>query len=152
MSEAVVALDPGGTTGWAAWEPDEGFSHGQIGPDEHHELLYQLLGRFYVGHDKVMIACESFDFRKFDGNRAGINLISREYIGVTKLFAKQFKGVSVHLQSPGEGKGFVNDEKLKALNLWVPGQKHARDAYRHLIYFLVNKKHMYNLIKPWKEL
>lgn len=157
----IVALDPGGTTGWAMWQDQAGgktatmwdhFFCGQIGPEEHHEELYELLERFQT-HDFTVIS-ETFDFRQHDNFRTGVNLISREYIGVAKLFALQrmHNSPPVVLQTPASAKTFVTDEKLKVMGLWVPGKQHARDALRHLIYYLVNKEKMYNLIKPWRNL
>lgn len=46
--------------------------------------------------------------------------------------------MQVVLQSPSD-KSVINDERLKALGLWAVGQRHARDAYRHLMLYL--RKH-----------
>jgi len=35
----------------------------------------------------------------------------------------------------GLAKTFANDDKLEAWGFWRKGQKHARDAIRHGIYF-----------------
>ena len=168
MTERVIALDPGGTTGWAMWQDTkfpgtfegrdekvwEHFTCGQIGPEEHHEELYELLERMQT--HKFIVICESFEFRQSDNHREGTVLISREYIGVAKLFTKRRGGLNLQVhyvsQSPSQAKGFVSDEKLKAMGLYVPGQRHARDALKHLVYYLVNKKHMHQLIKPWQQL
>jgi len=169
MTERIIALDPGGTTGWAMWQdttimagadlgwPWNHFTCGQIGPEEHHDDLYILLETQQT--HPFTVVCETFEFRQSDNHREGTNLMSREYIGVAKLFVRQRSFVKDGVaqvryvpQSPSQGKGFVSDEKLKVMGLWVPGQKHARDALRHLVYYLVNKKHMHQLIKPWKDL
>ncbi len=164
----IIALDPGGTTGWAMWqdEPFAGasgvwsnFVIGQIGPHEHHKELNDLLGLQQV-HDYTIV-CESFEFRKAEGFREGISLISREYIGVAKLFAAERMNRPVVLQTAGMGKGFIPDKakdglaanaKLKILGLYTPSMKHSNDAMRHLLYYLVNVKHMHQLIAPWRDL
>jgi hypothetical protein len=58
----------------------------------------------------------------------------------------------VVFQTAGAGKGFVSDEKLKIMDMWVPGKKHAMDARRHLIYYMVNKQKRLDLIQSWKNL
>ena len=52
-----------------------------------------------------------------------------------------FLGWPFHLQNVGDVKKFVTNEKLKAMGWWVPGQDHARDALRHLLYFLIHNRH-----------
>lgn len=47
------------------------------------------------------------------------------------LLAQHQWPMRVHLQSASD-KSVINDERLRALGLWVPGSTHARDAYRHL--------------------
>src|SRR5690348_14403081 len=98
----VLALDPGGTTGWATYtalqmhDPggptdeyyDEKWSRGQLGPDEHHNMLDVLLGTQQTDH--FVVVCESFEFRNMDKRfRDNINLMSREYIGVVKRFYQE---------------------------------------------------------------
>lgn len=127
----ILAIDPGGTTGmarcflsaegevsdWASWD---------IGPGEHHAELYRQLYEVVIPD---VVICERFDYRpKLDK----AELISREYIGIIKLARPD-----VVLQSASEAKGFVNDNKLRALDLWAVGSPHQRDAYRHLLYYLV---------------
>ena len=166
----AIALDPGGTTGWAKYDAlyipspekkgrgelvEQHFMVGQIGPHEHHHQLYALLERLHI-HDMVVVT-ESFEFRQFDGNRTGINLISREYIGVTKLFGRE-RNIPVKLQTAGLAKKFVPDKgpdankKLKAMGWYTPGMKHANDAARHLAYYMVNTERRFDLVESWRDL
>lgn len=163
--KSIVALDPGGTTGWAALTYDkdieleggfdtarskEGYTweYGHIGPHEHHTELWNFLNEYY--DDSLTVVCESFEFRQ-GKQRTGINLMSKEYIGVTKLFGDRH-GIPVVFQTAAHGKGFVTDEKIKCLDLWVPGKKHAMDAMRHLLTYVVQKERRFELVRPWKEL
>lgn len=157
--QRIVALDPGGTTGWAMWEEgpltlqshstSDRFNCGQIGPDEHHKQLWDFLGTMQT-HD-FTIVCESFEFRQ-GKQRHNINLMSKEYIGVAKLFAAERMDTPVVFQTAALGKGFVSDAKLKAMGLYHPGHKHAMDAIRHLVYYMVIKEHRRDLIESWKDL
>jgi hypothetical protein len=148
----VIALDPGGTTGWAVWtmeaNGDMDWHLGQLGPEDHHELLYALLERETI-HDFTVV-CESFEFRQ-SRQRDNINLMSREYIGIAKLYEQERKNPVV-FQTAAMAKSFVTDQKLKSMHLWHPGKKHAMDAMRHLVYYLVNKEKQYNLLESWEEL
>lgn len=158
----IVALDPGGTTGVVSWTfggwrdpatqdtsgPPEYFVS-QIGPQEHHEELFGFLELQCT--DDYTVVCESFEFRQ-GKQRAGINLVSKEYIGVVKLFAQQRPQVRLIGQTAAQAKGFVTDEKLKAMGLYAPGHRHAMDAMRHLITYRVQRLHHHSLIESWKNL
>ena len=136
----ILSLDPGGTTGWAVWNGEylvpgpKGFNSGQIGPHEHHLDLYNFLC-FEQTHDFVVV-CESFEYR--NEQRVNVELISREYIGVAKLFtAERQRGKKLILQTAGKVKPFWSDDKLRKLGLWSVGRKHANDAMRHLLHYMV---------------
>jgi hypothetical protein len=144
MTKTIIAFDPGGTTGWATWQQDNvsiwnepRWSRGQLGPEEHHEELDQLLGLQHTMDYTVVT--ESFEFR--NRARSGLVLVPLEYIGVMKRWvqANERHGrVRYVEQTASMGKGFVTDEVIKKLDLWYPGYKHAMDATRHLLYYVVN--------------
>jgi hypothetical protein len=141
----ILALDPGGTTGWALYQggpfalmdnPQRGIKLGHIGPMEHHLQLKEFI-ETEISHD-FMLVCESFEYRR--DQRDNVNLISKEYIGVVKRLQQEraSKGtvpLRVHFQTAAKGKGFWTDQKIKKLGLWWPGHKHAMDALRHLLHY-----------------
>lgn len=166
----VIALDPGGSTGWGTYTAtrmeagkgkyeyyDEKWACGTLGPDEHHKDLYELLEMQRV--QNYTVVSESFEFRQNDGDRTGIELISREYIGVAKVYCA-IEDIRFVKQTAAMAKKFIPDKgpmankHLRVMGLWVPGRenRHAMDAYRHLVYYLVNKERRYDLIECWKEL
>jgi len=160
MTERIVALDPGGTTGWAMWQDTsipnqadnglwENFTCGQMETAKHHLRLHDWLEHLHT--QKFTVVDERFEFRKGDEHRAGINLISREYIGVAELFCQQ-RDVHHVMQQAASAKGFVTNDKLKVMGLYVPGKQHAMDAMRHLIYYMVNRRNRWDLIESWKDL
>lgn len=148
----IIALDPGGTTGWALYDVDsdnnEKWTCGQIGPHEHHDELFSHLERLHV--QSFTVVCESFEFRQ-NAQRNNLNLMSKEYIGIVKLFGQQ-RNVPVVFQTAGQAKPFVTDEKLKIMGHYTPGMKHARDAYRHLILYMVSRLKRVDLIESWRNL
>lgn len=156
----IISLDPGGTTGWAMFTskyvktkdlfaPDSEYVKtfippgtwecGQIGPHEHHKDLYYFLIENWI--EETYIVSESFEYR--NDSPAGLELVSREYIGIAKLVAAQHR-VGLYQQTASQGKvrnkptAFVKPSNLKKLNLWKPGQPHAMDAYGHLLYYMIN--------------
>lgn len=166
----VLALDPGGTTGWAyaEWMPDYPtddplpqlinlsqitFGTGQIGPDEHHEELWRLLNSFsqqWSFGPPLHIVYESFEFRQHINKnqaKAKVELISKEYIGLIKLFYNLYNNeewpLTLTAHTASAAKTFVPDKgpqanvKLRQLGLYQTGQVHANDALRHLLRYLV---------------
>lgn len=150
----ILALDPGGTTGYCLFRPALQMlpDRGHLGPEEHHLDLWKFLADIYkatVGTpdkpEELHIVCEQFEFRQTERHRDFINYIPREYIGVVKLFYQTTRSSQylspqtpqLHFQSAAQAKGFWTDEKIKKLGLWVPGQKHAMDATRHYLYYRV---------------
>ena len=143
----VISLDPGGTTGWAKGLIREGrmgaFS-GQYAWD--HLGLYDHLMLFHPH----FIVCERFDYRKGGKKQEGVELVSREYIGVITLYAQQMNltcdpgsyKVRLFMQMPSEGVGgyWAEDKKLKADGMFNVGKPHANDAMRHLLQWFTFKE------------
>src|SRR6266496_5385448 len=158
----ILALDPGGVTGWATYtalkmrDPftneyeylNEDWTGGQLGnfdgkkwkPAKHHNELETLLGMQHV-HDFTVV-CEAFDYR--NESRSGLVLMSREYIGVVERFCQE-RNVPLVMQSASVGKitkkGFVRKENLERLGLWVKGGgstwDHMMDSYGHLLQYMI---------------
>ena len=141
-SVRIIALDPGGSTGWAladiGFNDDKncyeiGYRHGQLEMREHHFHLWQLLAQL----DPDILVSESFEYR--NKTRSGLELVSREYIGIAKLFGT-VNSIPVVLQTASMAKGFVTNDNIHLATGWVPSydNRHAADAYRHLLYYLIN--------------
>jgi hypothetical protein len=161
MRYRVIALDPGGTTGWAMYSAErmedpianvfeyynEQWTQGQLGPEPHHAELLHLMEMMHV--ESYRVVCESFEFRGGAAKvRDNLNLDAKEYIGVVKLFAQERK-VPTRFQTAAMGKGFITDDKIKRAGLWHPGWRHAMDAQRHLLYYLVNIEGRRDLARRW---
>src|SRR5581483_3233548 len=92
----------------------------------------------YVG----LVVCEDFVISERTiktstaGWRRGMEL---EFIGVVRYWCR-VRSVEFVLQDAGDAKRFATDEKLKAGGLWTPGVDHPRDATRHLLLALVNRR------------
>ena len=123
----ILALDPGRTTGVAYFPDADEFHVEQRELPYSHKALYNHLR--LVNPD--IIVCESFVYQRRDK----VDLSPVEMIGVTKLYCER-AGISYHEQTPSQAKTFWTDKKIKTCGLWVPGNPHAIDAARHLLYFM----------------
>lgn len=129
----ILALDPGGTTGWAIYQHGMDWDRGQL-TGQHHDDLWQLIDTYYPD----TLVYERFLYQRREVTK-GVSLVldSLEYIGVAKLWIQRNpKGRRLVEQTPHQGKHLWTDDKVKALGLWLPGLPHAMDATRHLLYFL----------------
>lgn len=141
----VLTLDPGGTTGYCTADLTNNdllnIRVAQLNVPNHHATLWTLLNKF---KPEVLIS-ESFEYR--NQSRAGLVLVSKEYIGVAKLWYQLNDSSEYIEQSPGVAKSFVADAHIKKLGLWVAGKPHAMDALRHMIYYTVNGNHSFQNAK-----
>lgn len=137
----VLALDPGGTTGFAEGIiNDNGLMTIRTGQTKlaHYELFAQLT---LVAPDKIIY--ETFKYR--NRARKGLELISAELIGVIQLYSHQYS-VEVFAQDPGEVMGHFTDKKLKQDGLYKKAHPHAMDALRHLLHWYTFKEgYQYNI-------
>ena len=130
----IIGIDPGETTGLAIYSTYDDWSFKQVGPQEHHLALWGFLTQ----EKPDIIVFERFENR---GNQAA-RLISLEYIGVVKLWAS-FNQPNLVMQSASQAKGFWTNDKLKACSLWKgTSLKHAMDATRHVLYYLMQTKQL----------
>lgn len=128
----IVGLDPGGTTGVAVFDLNEDSwsqNRMQLGPEEHHEELYEWLKELRPD----LIIYESFEYRT--RQRDNLVLVSVEYIGVIKLFCSVTKTKSKP-QTAAYGKAFWSNDKIAQLALWTANMPHAMDATRHVLQYI----------------
>ena len=130
--KTAIAIDPGGTTGFAIGKANnEVFGVTPFQEPYSHEGLYAYLRS--VGF--MTIICEDFLYR--NAARPGLELVSREMIGVIKLYCQQNK-IKPIMQNPGEAVGknaYFSNDRLKKMGVYVPGRPHAMDALRHLLHW-----------------
>lgn len=134
----ILSADPGITTGVLV---DDGgsLSYWQID-------CRSLLGwhNFVVGVKPDLIIYEKFHYRP---NLMKAELYSMQVIGVLRLYAEKHDVPIPFTPIPAEAKKFWDDEKIKKLGLWKPGQGHAMDALRvYLKFKMDNDPHWWALI------
>ena len=147
----ILGLDPGGTTGVAVCTTQiRSLQAYQFEESNHHIALWSYLQTL----DPETVVCEDFKWRPHlqpgRGAERAIELVSVEYIGITRLWTLD-KGRELVLQQPSQGKQFWTDDKLKKIGVYKPGMPHAMDAVRHVLYyvsFTLQDRHYINMLKP----
>lgn len=152
----VLALDPGETTGWALFHDYRLLNAGQI-PTGSVRLaylnLYDLMLktktdecqipspakiRDYPLSQQLHIAIE--DYRVYGhktDDHAWSSVHTIKVVGLAELCA-MLQGLPFTLRMAQHAKGFATDERLKQWNMWVKGQRHARDAVRHGALYIID--------------
>lgn len=145
----VLALDPGGTTGWCvigvhpeAMSGDEG-----IHPfGEYGNVLFWIAGE-YTGSqvdqvDQIMdlatcwpnarLVTEAFKLRQLNAELSPVEINATVRWAIRpRYFIEQPAALAMTT---------MTDERLRVLGFWVPGKEHARDAVRHGITFIKRQK------------
>jgi len=119
----ILAIDPGKTTGYA-YQHGEAHGSGQL-------VLQDALWGLLDALAPTVIVCERFDHRMV----MGADLEAVEVIGILKEWSRQNR-VEVHFQTQEQAKHFFTNARLKERGMDRPGLPHARDAARHLLYWL----------------
>ena len=159
----ILWIDPGKISGWATYSAfkvaneytDEMWTCGYLGPEKHNAALELL-----IENQSVMdytVGYEDF----LDTNNRGAITISKKYIAVIEHVVEVFNDSAalqwklVH-QVPSQAKVFVSDGKLEALGILnKPASKKPNtdmnDAYRHIVYYMINTLHRRDLLRRWHE-
>lgn len=128
----VLAIDPGGTTGWATWVGGSvhwGQIPGGIGSAREVVNLMRSI-------DTLVIERYTISERTTKYSRQSDAL---ELTGAMKYVA-QSGNVPVIMQQPAEAKRIFTDERLRQFGWWARGEEHARDALRHLGLYLAKQR------------
>ncbi|MDF2990241.1 MAG: hypothetical protein K0S37_755 [Microbacterium sp.] len=133
----LLALDPGGTTGFSVWEygplqPLTHIHHGQIAGGLRGFGAWAR--RFDEPIDEVV--AESF----VDDHRTADPDVTPLRIEGVIDFVWGVHGVPVVLQR-NFAKAHARDALLERMGWWWKGQEHARDSARHAVAFLKTARH-----------
>lgn len=141
----VLALDPGETVGVAVFDGPNCVMLAQapVLANEAGELqagpLINELRRIICKWDPKVIVCEEYRVYRWKAKQhVQSDLFTPRLIGGIEYVCDELKKPLIK-QTAHIAKTFVTDDKLKVWGLYTPsaGKKHARDAIRHAIYFLI---------------
>lgn len=145
----VLALDPGGTTGWSVFgvHPDalsgdpaigvvnnvEFWCAGQFEGDENSQAdeIVELIEHW----PSARLVIEDFILRKQSQAR---ELLSP--VRITSVLEWAVRPRYFIKQQPSLAMTTITDDRQKAMGFWVPGQQHARDAIKHNLTFLKRQR------------
>jgi hypothetical protein len=145
----VLAIDPGGTTGWAvigvhpdamSGDPDVGvianiefWAAGQFTGEENDQAdeILALISHW----PSARLVIEDFILRKQSQAR---ELLSP--VRLTSILEWAVRPRYFIKQQPSLAMGTITDDRQKAMGFWVPGQEHARDGLKHGLTFLKRQR------------
>lgn len=148
MRSNLIAIDPGKASGFVLLDMTKTFEDGST-PDiiysgepaqqEACSRVHTFLHRESENEDsRTFIVMEDFIITTETGKKKDTRY-SLEIIGAVRYFAELYS-IPFALQTPSKAKSFVDNDRLRAMNLWVPGgEGHAKDAMRHAITYMVNR-------------
>jgi hypothetical protein len=139
LPEVLVWLDPGKLTGWAMLEHGESFLSGQGDFAEVDDLVntwvFNLGSHLWLGWEMYVVTG--------GGGRFGSPEYSLEMIGAVKSACRRYRVTTLPPQ-PSAARKLGDDDKLRRLGWYRPGQRHANDAANHLLAYLLRE----NLLPP----
>jgi hypothetical protein len=137
----LLSLDPGETLGWSSWQCTKDdvklLEYGQwlCTPFDTNGIpaVIRLIERVMPDH----IVYEDYKVYSFkSAAHSWSALHTPQLIGCIRMLCQQ-KGLKPSKQMAQEAKGFCTDDKLQEWGYWLKGNKHARDAIRHALFYLL---------------
>lgn len=123
----ILAVDPGGTTGWMEWRD------GEVAGWEEPDWLAWLDSRDF---DYDIFVIEKYTITPKTAK------LSQQTDALRCTGALEFLAYPDHkviFQTPAEAKAFSTDAKLKRIGWYMPGMGHRNDAARHLLLTCVRR-------------
>ena len=152
MTTTVIAIDPGVNTGLvvARVEEEVEILHFDQFICSTHTETAELIKHYLDEYPQAIVVAEQFDLRP--SNRFTADLTPVKVNAILDWFVDD-----IHYQTPAQAKGLVKDATLKNLGWWLTGKdvdykdaNDVRDAFRHLVYYLVHElKHKWTLDNGW---
>lgn len=131
---SVLAVDPGGTTGFTYW-----LASSPSKPGGGWQLPYLEFAPWALTFIRsaapasMIVISEDFTINSETHRKPGSRW-SLEQIGVLRCCAAEHSQTFI-LQEVGDAKKFATNEVLKQLGWYLPGKQHANDALRHLVLY-----------------
>jgi hypothetical protein len=139
----IMALDPGETTGVAVFRSNDNLDGNYQYAIDLFQLETKEIGQGYddILHHTLLFCPDHLRVEEYrvyghmTDQHAWSVLHTPMLIGAIQVIAHQ-RGIPISFKMAQMAKQVWNDPVLKASNLYEPGLKHARDASRHLFYYM----------------
>lgn len=145
----VIAIDPGGTTGWAIFQVHPEAMEGDPELElfgKYGNVEWWTAGEFTGKQDNQID-----EIVELVNSWPAARIVTEKFI--LRQMAAQLDPVEINAvlrwairpryfieQQPGLAMSTVTDDRQKDMGLWVPGKPHARDAVKHAVTFLKRQK------------
>lgn len=137
----ILGLDPGETTGTALIvgpyvEGTAVESVGQIKGMTVPEAFVKIR-QLIIDTKPDVVVMENYKVYSWKTrDHSWSDLFTARLIGAIECYCFD-QNIKLVKQMAQQAKGFCTDDKLRAWGLWHEGQRHARDATRHAVYYLL---------------
>ena len=142
IPKVLLAFDPGEITGCCVFKDGKPIEFRQLATvnkktrDYEWDVIEQFIDE--IKPDAVIIENYRIYAHKLEQHSSS-DVPTLQLIGAIKYMLYK-RNIPYKLQMAQQAKGFVTDAKLKEWGMWDIGHKHARDACRHCVYYLVSQK------------
>lgn len=135
----LITFDPGNTTGYSIWDDGKLTAAGQlITPDVKgavRALEVWIRAKDIEGANNSIVVIEEYRIYSWKTEQhAWSDIHTIRLIGCLETLL-ELRGIRYQMCGAGLAKTFATDQKLEDWGFYVKGQKHARDAIRHAVYF-----------------
>jgi len=142
----VIALDPGGTTGWSIFQVHPLAMCGDASIPVMANVEWWDAGEFTGPQDdqidEILEMVEEWPHARLvteDFHLRQVNAVL-DPVEINAILRRETRPRYWVKQQPSLAMGTVPDDRQKAWGYWVPGKPHARDAVKHNITFLKRRK------------
>lgn len=132
----VVGLDPGETTGACAFKGKEMLDARQLPTGLVGKGATEILNYLLAWEPSIVVMEDYKVYAWKTKDHAWASLHTPRLIGAIEFICYRHD-CPIQKQMAQQAKGFCTDDKLKAWGLYLPGQRHSRDAIRHAVYYLL---------------
>ena len=145
----ILAIDPGGTTGWTKLEIQRGsdpqvrdnhtWASGELNRKKHHYDLYTLLG---LTNPDILL----WEQYRTEPGEGWQETIAIQYIGVIELWLQERRNrrptIRTYSYPASKIKEFWTDRKLIHVGLYESGSTHIRDTRRQVLVYLTEQRNL----------
>ena len=133
----LLSFDPGHTTGWCIFQGTSLLECGQLDTDVVDDASLARIQFLIEKHDYSECIFEDYRVYKWKLQQHSFSeLHTPKLIGMIQA-ACLYNGIEYHKQPASVAKDFCTDDRLKEWNMYITGQRHARDAIRHACWYIL---------------